>query len=86
MTDREERINKLREYEQDCYSICYYVLQCEKSACEAAKDALCRLYQSERFFAEDPVAVQQALRNVSIACALQLGNRVISFSSHGKEW
>ncbi|CAG7629014.1 hypothetical protein ACFQI7_15695 [Paenibacillus allorhizosphaerae] len=72
MLDMAERITILKECEQDCYSICYYLLQCEKMACEASQNALYRLFQTNRFFVQDSETVKEMLRKESIRCALQV--------------
>jgi hypothetical protein len=64
-----ERFNVLRAYETDCYSICYFLLQCERQAMEAAKSALLQLVHCDTFFEADPVNAVQMLRSESIACS-----------------
>ncbi|MGN7453617.1 hypothetical protein ACTHPH_02245 [Paenibacillus pasadenensis] len=43
----EERILRLRQSEQECYSVCYYLLGDERLAVQAAQQALCELFRSE---------------------------------------
>ncbi len=40
-----DRISFLKKHENDCYRICYYLLQSEKMACEAAKKSIVQLEQ-----------------------------------------
>ncbi|GGF96480.1 hypothetical protein [Paenibacillus abyssi] len=48
--DKAQRIQCLREAENDCYRICFHLLQSEHCAAEAAKEALLRLYRQDHFF------------------------------------
>lgn len=69
MTDR---ITMLKMHENDCYSICLYLLQSEKLACEAAQRALYNLSICDSFFAANPQTVSELLRKESIKSALQI--------------
>ncbi|WP_461479586.1 hypothetical protein [Paenibacillus sp. PvR148] len=69
MTDR---ITMLKKHENDCYSICLYLLQSEKLACEAAKKALYNLSICDSFFAANPQTVSELLRKESMRSALQM--------------
>jgi|GEM_PF-1483348 hypothetical protein len=68
----EERLAIVRQYETDCYSICHYVLQGEREACEAAEQALRGLLESDAFFAADPRGRMELLRKQSLKSALGL--------------
>ncbi|NTZ17995.1 hypothetical protein EXW96_10570 [Paenibacillus sp. JMULE4] len=67
-----DRISFLKKHENDCYSICYYLLQSEKMACEAAKKALYSLSRCDSFFAENTQAVRELVRKEAMKSALQL--------------
>lgn len=67
-----DRISFLKKYENDCYSICYYLLQSEKMACEAAKKALFNLSRCESFFAANSQTVRELLRKEAMKSALQM--------------
>lgn len=64
-----DRLSVLRKYEERCYSICYYLLQNEETAYEAAKMALLNVFASHPFFAADAETQQQLLREQSIHCS-----------------
>ncbi|MDF2962166.1 MAG: hypothetical protein K0S39_3901 [Paenibacillus sp.] len=72
MVEIHERISILKKQENDCYSMCFYLLQCEKLACEAAKDALYNLVQSDSFFNADCRTQAGLLRKESMMSALQI--------------
>ncbi|OXM16203.1 hypothetical protein [Paenibacillus herberti] len=42
-----DKLLRLREMEQDCYSACHYLLQNEELAVTAAQQALTELFRSE---------------------------------------
>jgi hypothetical protein len=67
-----ERLLVLKKHEDVCYSICLYVLQCEKMACEAAQTALYNLAKCDSFFVQNSQSKSILLRKESMKCALQL--------------
>ncbi|MUG71578.1 hypothetical protein [Paenibacillus validus] len=67
-----ERLSTLKKHETDCYSICYYLLQCDKTALEAAQKALCNLIKCDLFFVADAHTVRELLRKESIQSSLQI--------------
>ncbi|KIL38791.1 hypothetical protein SD70_24210 [Gordoniibacillus kamchatkensis] len=67
-----DRISVLRQYESDCYSICLFLLQCEKMAHEAAKNALYHLITSDACFARDGSIRNELFRKEVAKCALQV--------------
>jgi hypothetical protein len=67
-----KRTSILKTFEVDCYSICFYILQCEKLAMEAATKVMLELYLHETFYLQDPEAKKITLKNTSIKQALEL--------------
>ncbi|MGQ5395570.1 hypothetical protein ACT8ZS_32695 [Paenibacillus sp. M.A.Huq-84] len=67
-----ERISILRKQETDCYSLCLYLLQCERLACMAAEDALYKLIQCDSFFTADLQTKDIMLRKMSMTSALHI--------------
>lgn len=45
-----QRLHVLRNYENFCYQVCFYLLQNEALATESAKQALLELYKHADFF------------------------------------
>lgn len=70
--ERSERISILKQHEAACYSICYYLLQSEALACDAAKHALCSLMKCDAFFKANARTVSDLLRKESMKSALQI--------------
>ncbi|RAV23224.1 hypothetical protein DQG23_03260 [Paenibacillus contaminans] len=70
--DWNDRLSILKELEIKCYSVCFYLLQCEKQACRAAQHVLLRLAQSDSFFHADPQTRQRILRSESMKCSLTI--------------
>ncbi|TDF95074.1 hypothetical protein [Paenibacillus piri] len=71
MVSTNERIALLRHHEEFCYSICLYLVRCDKLACEAAAAALFNLAHCESFFQAGEMDRHQLLRKESARCALQ---------------
>jgi len=74
-----ERINKtewkrraaiLRRYEDFCYQICYFLLQCEAKAWQAAKSSIERLFHDDRFYRLQDVEQREHIRRTAMHCAL----------------
>ncbi|MBD2845078.1 hypothetical protein IDH44_07735 [Paenibacillus sp. IB182496] len=70
------KIEVLREYEKDCYRICYFLLECERRAEDAAKDALYQLCCDASFFVQPPAAQKKRVRRTAVEHALALGDFV----------
>ncbi|TBL77886.1 hypothetical protein [Paenibacillus thalictri] len=68
--DWNQRLSILRDYESACYSVCFFLLQCETMASEAAQNALIRLAQNDAFFQADSLSRQQVLRSESMKCSI----------------
>jgi hypothetical protein len=66
------RIQLLREYEQECYSVCFYLLKDESLAWKAAETAIMHLYRDEAFLVcFDEVDRKKKLRKTALSCSLQ---------------
>jgi DNA-directed RNA polymerase specialized sigma24 family protein len=72
-----ERLSILKKHENDCYRMCFYLLQSEKMACEAAKDALYKLIEGDSFFAADSQTKNDLLRKESMKSALQIKKKLM---------
>ncbi|MFF2483629.1 hypothetical protein [Paenibacillus sp. NPDC058071] len=68
--EKGERICRLREIEVLCYRFCYALLGSEAGAHQAAKEALLRIWEDERFFAscEKREREQLVRRHASSVC------------------
>ncbi|PZE22038.1 hypothetical protein CBW46_006480 [Paenibacillus xerothermodurans] len=75
--DMKKRLSILRKHETECYSVCLYLLQCERMACEAAKDALWHLMRCDSFFAAERSAQKQLLREESMRSALEQRKKLV---------
>lgn len=68
----EERIAVLKQYEEQCFRICFYLVRCEALACEAAKKTLLQLAQWDAFFAAAGPDQPQILRQESVKQSLHI--------------
>lgn len=75
MLDVTERVSVLRKYETDCYSICYYLLDCEEAAAEAAKHTLMSLARFDLFFQADAAEAMAMLRKESMKAAVVMASQ-----------
>jgi hypothetical protein len=67
----------LKNHENDCYSICHYLLQCEEMACEAAKNAIYNLIINDKYFVSDSNAKNDLIRKESMKSALEMKKKFI---------
>ncbi len=67
-----KRAKVLRYYEVECYQICYYLLQQEAGALEAASKAIYDLFLDERFFKLNKDNQKKLMRHAAISSALKL--------------
>jgi hypothetical protein len=67
-----QRAAILRGYEAKCYSVCYYILQCESKAIEAAKRALLNIIKNDLFFLNNDQLRNEVLRNTAIKAAIDI--------------
>jgi hypothetical protein len=75
--DMKKRGAILKKHENKCYSICFYLLQCEKMAYEAAKHALYTLIMCDSFFVADCQTKSDILRKESIKSALHIKKNIM---------
>jgi hypothetical protein len=68
----EDQINQIRCYEIVCYSMCYYLLDCEHLALTAAQDTLFQLLNDEAFFLMDDIHKTEHTKKMSRKVATQL--------------
>jgi len=66
-----QRLSVLQHYEELCYSICIYLVRCDKLAAEAAKNTLLQLAACDAFFAAADTEQKLLLRKESIRCSLE---------------
>ncbi|TJY44426.1 hypothetical protein E5161_03330 [Cohnella pontilimi] len=66
-----ERIAELRALEADCYGVCFYMLQEEKSALQAAQAALADLYRDGEFWRLQVQERERQLFRVAVSRALK---------------
>lgn len=65
----------LREYENFCYQIAFYLLEQEEFAITAAKQALLELGQDQHFLAESAQRRKARAKRVAIHKSLEVGSR-----------
>ena len=75
MANAKERLAVLRRHEELCYSICLYLVRCDKLACEAAADALFNLAHCDSFFQAEETERLRQLRDEAARCALRAISR-----------
>ncbi|MEX1031321.1 MAG: hypothetical protein WDZ91_14940 [Paenibacillaceae bacterium] len=61
-----ERVNIGRQYEVKCYRICYYLLQDEKLAIEAAQEVMKKLIQNDNFSNGSNLSIDQYIKKESM--------------------
>ncbi|AFH62289.1 hypothetical protein B2K_16435 [Paenibacillus mucilaginosus K02] len=74
-----DRIAALKRHEVECYRICYYLLQCEKLASEAATIALRNLSCYDTFFTSELDKAKEILRKASLQSALSVKKKYLNF-------
>jgi hypothetical protein len=67
-----ERVNILKTYEEYCYQICFYLLDCDKLAVRAAKQALYEIFKDGLVCLRENEDINKLVRQVAIRSALQL--------------
>lgn len=77
MTDKSlaafyERINILKTYEEYCYQVCFYLLDCDNTAVQAAKQALYELFKDGLVYHQENEDIKKIVRKAAIRAALQL--------------
>jgi hypothetical protein len=68
--NKSQRIERLRSVEQECFRICYHLLQSDNSAHEAAKLTLTQLYRNDAFFADLSQGAELLRREAVRVCLL----------------
>ena len=68
----QERINIGRQYEIQCYSVCYYLLQDEKLAVKAAQEVMTRLIRDDHFRNESKLSIEQYIKKEAMKQSLQI--------------
>lgn len=66
------RADCLKQYEEECYSICYYLLQQEESALRASRQALTSLLDDAEFYRKDAADRQETVRKLSKLWSLRV--------------
>ncbi|MCM3626800.1 hypothetical protein M3194_05430 [Paenibacillus glycanilyticus] len=64
--DWQIKISILRRYETYCYQICYYLIQNESNASQAAKEALLSIAVDAFFFTDSDETRREKIRRISI--------------------
>ncbi|MFF2094305.1 hypothetical protein [Paenibacillus sp. NPDC058174] len=65
------KIEILRDYEQYCYQIAYYLVQDEAAAAAATCNTLLSIYANEAFFTSTQAGQQEAVKQAAMREALQ---------------
>jgi predicted DNA-binding protein (MmcQ/YjbR family) len=68
----QERINIGRQYEEHCYSLCYYLLQDEKLAIKAAQEVMKRLIENDSFNSGSHLNIAQYIKKESMKESVQV--------------
>lgn len=66
-----DRVKALKRLEQECYSLCLYLLENEKAAIDAAKQTLVELFDDKRFWSADDSEQRARLRRKATFHCLQ---------------
>ncbi|GGG89349.1 hypothetical protein [Paenibacillus radicis (ex Gao et al. 2016)] len=65
------KIEILRDYEQYCYQVVYYLIQDEAAAAAATCNALLSIYANEAFFSSTQAGQQEVIKQAAMREALQ---------------
>jgi len=74
-----KRAAVLRNYEDECYQICYYLLQQESLALKAASKVVYDLFLDELFFDRDQDRQRKLMQHAAIKAALSVSS-IASFA------
>ncbi|MBN2980890.1 MULTISPECIES: hypothetical protein [Cohnella] len=74
-----EKREALKTLETHCYRICFYLLNEEKTACEAAKRALIQLYGDDALWTMNEQLRENRIRKISSFHALAVREGVSRF-------
>ncbi len=73
----DERLHALKRLEQECYSVCLYLLEDANAAVAAAKSTLLELYHDEQFWTACETMTSAIMRRrASFHCLRQFTCRV----------
>ena len=75
MTTFQNKVAVMKKLEQDCYSICLYLLNNERDAIDAATRTLTDLFYDESFFAADMREQRTRLKRASVMRCMGLSDR-----------
>jgi hypothetical protein len=68
----QERVNIVRQYEVQCYSMCYYLLQDEQQAIKAAQEVMTLLIREDALCLGSGMCIEQYIKKESIKQSLQI--------------
>ncbi|MCS7458785.1 hypothetical protein N0M98_01420 [Paenibacillus doosanensis] len=81
-TEWERRALIVKPYELLCYRSCYYLLQCEAEAMQAALACMEQVMRDDAFFQSADLHRQTIVRKTAIRCSLQLARSRGATSRH----
>lgn len=67
----QDKLTVLRSLEGTCYSLCVYLLRCERDAAEAAKRALVALFEDQQFWTSDSNDRLHRMRRTAVRECMQ---------------
>lgn len=62
----------LKQYENHCFQVCYYLLHCEKKAFEASLASIEHLFSDTNFFCKEEVDQLKAVRKTAMHYSLAM--------------
>lgn len=68
----QERVNIVRQYEVQCYSVCYYLLQDEQLAVMAAQEVVTRLLQDEKICKGSDLSIKLYIKKEAMKQSLKV--------------
>ncbi|WP_270170553.1 hypothetical protein [Paenibacillus sp. SYP-B4298] len=70
--DFQTKIATLKQYESECYQVCYYLARNDKTACKAAEEAMVTLFTSEDFWTADELKRRKAVQRAAMGSCMKL--------------
>lgn len=67
-----QRIKVLRNFETECFQICFYLLNNERLATRASKQALINIFNNDECFAGDVNRQKTLLRRFAMRSSLEI--------------
>lgn len=73
--DFQTKVATLKQYESECYRICFYLAKNDKTACKAAEEAMVALFSNDDFWLADERKRRKAVHRAAAGSCIKLLQR-----------